>query len=254
MNSKSIKDGFSPILLQNKHALVTGAGKGIGRACAQALVAAGATVIAVARTQDDLLMLRQQLGDNIIPWVMDATSNEFALKLQQQKELSILVNNVGSNQPEPFVDIEAQTYDRIVDMNFGSVFRSSQIVVKNMLENNIRGSIINISSQMGHVGSPNRTLYCATKHAVEGLTKALAVELGPTGIRVNTVAPTFVETPLTKPMFADPEFKQFVMSRIPMQELASVEDVAAAVVYLASDLSRRVTGTSLLVDGGWTAH
>ena len=123
-----------------------------------------------------------------------------------------------------------------------------------MLQRGGRGSIVNITSQMGHVGSPNRTLYCATKHAVEGLTKALAVELAPSKIRVNSVAPTFVDTPMTRPMLDDPEFNHFVMSSIPMQELASVDDVAAAAVFLASDLSKMVTGTSLLVDGGWTAR
>ncbi len=254
MNSESIISGYSPCLLQDKLALVTGAGKGIGRACAAALASAGATVIAVTRTGSDLQQLRAELGENIIPWVMDATSEEFSKSLERQKDVDILVNNLGSNQPEPFTEILPETYNRIVDMNFGSVFRNSQIAVKNMIANEIRGSVINISSQMGHVGSPNRTLYCATKHAVEGLTKALAVELGSSGIRVNSVAPTFVETPLTKPMLEDPEFNQFVMSKIPLQELATVGDVAAAVVYLASDLARRVTGTSLLVDGGWTAH
>ena len=251
MVSKSL---YSPQLLNAKLALVTGAGKGIGRACAQALVAAGASVIAVARTDDDLRSLREELGEQLIPWVMDATSEKFLTQLAEQVDVDILVNNIGSNQPEPFVDIEEATYERIVAMNFGSVFKTSQVVVRNMLQRGEKGSIVNITSQMGHVGSPNRTLYCATKHAVEGLTKAMAVELGKSGIRVNSVAPTFVETPLTKPMLEDPQFSDFVLSKIPMGELATVEDVANAVVYLASDLSRIVTGTSLLVDGGWTAH
>jgi len=251
MVSKSL---YSPQLLNAKLALVTGAGKGIGRACAQALVAAGASVIAVARTDDDLRSLREELGEQLIPWVMDATSEQFLSQLADQTFIDILVNNIGSNQPEPFVDIEEATYERIVAMNFGSVFKTSQVVVRNMLARGEKGSIVNITSQMGHVGSPNRTLYCATKHAVEGLTKAMAVELGKSGIRVNSVAPTFVETPLTKPMLEDPQFSDFVLSKIPMGELATVEDVANAVVYLGSDLSRIVTGTSLLVDGGWTAH
>ena len=251
MVSKSL---YSPQLLNAKLALVTGAGKGIGRACAQALVAAGASVIAVARTDDDLRSLREELGEQLIPWVMDATSEQFLSQLADQTFIDILVNNIGSNQPEPFVDIEEATYERIVAMNFGSVFKTSQVVVRNMLARGEKGSIVNITSQMGHVGSPNRTLYCATKHAVEGLTKAMAVELGKSGIRVNSVAPTFVETPLTKPMLEDPQFNDFVLSKIPMGELATVEDVANAVVYLGSDLSRIVTGTSLLVDGGWTAH
>ncbi|MFT5572344.1 MAG: NAD(P)-dependent dehydrogenase (short-subunit alcohol dehydrogenase family) [Cryomorphaceae bacterium] len=254
MVSESITTAYSNDLLKGKLALVTGAGKGIGRACAAALAGAGATVIAVARTDEDLASLRGELGELIIPWAMDATSEKFLTQLAQQTDIDILVNNLGSNKPEPFVDILPETYSRIVEMNFGSVFRTTQIVVKNMLQNNISGAVVNITSQMGHVGSPNRTLYCATKHAVEGLTKALAVELAPSGIRVNSVAPTFVDTPLTRPMLDDPAFNKFVMSKIPMGQLANTEDVAAAVVFLASDLSRMVTGTSLLVDGGWTAQ
>ena len=254
MVSESKSNGYSPQLLKGKLALVTGAGKGIGRACACALVGAGASVIAVARTDADLLSLRNELGEQLIPWVMDATGKEFIDQLASQTDIEILVNNLGSNKPEPFVDIEPETYARIVEMNFGSVFRTTQTVVRNMLSNSIQGSIVNISSQMGHVGSPHRTLYCATKHAVEGLTKALAVELAVEKIRVNSVAPTFVDTPMTRPMLDDPAFKQFVMSKIPMQQLASAEDVAAAVVFLASDLSKMVTGTSLLVDGGWVAE
>lgn len=254
MFSKSQKHGYSPDLLAEKLALVTGAGKGIGRACAVALAQSGATVIAVARTESDLSSLTQELGDKVIPWVMDATSNEFIERLKQQPELTILINNLGANQPEPFVDIQAETYDRILDMNFGTVFRTTQAVVANMLARKASGSIVNISSQMGHVGSPNRVLYCATKHAVEGLTKSLAVELARNNIRVNSIAPTFVETPMTKPMLDDPEFHEFVMSKIPMNKLATVEDVASSAVYLASDLSSMVTGTSLLVDGGWVAQ
>ena len=251
-NSKSI--GFDKNLLNNKVALVTGAGKGIGRACASKLVAVGATVIAVSRTKSDLYDLQEILGDKIIPWEMDATSMDFLKRLEEHTDINILVNNLGGNKPEPFIEIEESTLEHIIDLNFRSVFRTTQAVVKSLLKRNTPGSIINISSQMGHVGSPNRTLYCATKHAVEGLTKALAVELAENKIRVNSVAPTFVETPMTKPMFENPEFSEFVMSKIPMKELASVEDVAAAVVYLASDLSRMTTGTSLLIDGGWTAQ
>ena len=254
MVSKTIKNGFSAELLTGKLALVTGAGKGIGRACAVALVNAGAQVIAVARTEQDLIHLQGELGKQIIAWPMDATSEQFLDKLAKQTDIDILVNNVGGNKPERFVDILPETYDHIVDMNFGSVFRASQVVVNNMLTNSIEGAVINISSQMGHVGSPNRTLYCATKHAVEGLTKALAVELAPAGIRVNSVAPTFVDTALTRPMFESPVFRQFVMSKLPMGQLADPEDVANAVVYLASDLAKMTTGTSLVVDGGWTAQ
>ena len=254
MVSKTINSGYSSDLLAGKLALVTGAGKGIGRACAVALVNSGADVIAVARTEQDLELLQNELGKQIIPWPMDATSELFINKVTETPNIDILVNNIGSNKPEPFVDILPETYDRIVAMNFGSVFRTTQAVVKNMLNNSIAGAVVNITSQMGHVGSPNRTLYCATKHAVEGLTKALAVELASAGIRINSVAPTFVDTDLTRPMFADPVFRQFVMSKIPLGELADPTDVANAVVYLASGLAKMTTGTSLLVDGGWTAQ
>ena len=254
MVSKAIKGPYSNELLEGKLAMVTGAGKGIGRACAVALVEAGAQVIAVARTEEDLDSLRNEMGERLLPWVMDATSDDFISKVSKQSNIDILVNNLGSNKPEPFIDILPETYSRIVDMNFGTVFRITQAVVQNMAGNSINGAVVNITSQMGHVGSPNRTLYCATKHAVEGLTKALAVELAPAKIRVNSVAPTFVDTPLTRPMLDDPEFKEFVMSKIPMGELADPSDVANAVVFLASDLAKMVTGTSLIVDGGWTAQ
>lgn len=254
MVSKTIKSPYSAELLNEKLAMVTGAGKGIGRACAVALVEAGAEVIAVARTKEDLDSLRNEMGERLIPWVMDATSDDFIARVSEQFNIDILVNNLGSNKPEPFIDILPETYSRILDMNFGSVFRTTQAVVQNMAGNSINGAVVNITSQMGHVGSPNRTLYCATKHAVEGLTKALAVELAPAKIRVNSVAPTFVDTPLTRPMLDDPEFKEFVMSKIPMGKLADPGDVANAVVFLASDLAKMVTGTSLVVDGGWTAQ
>ncbi|WP_173780725.1 SDR family NAD(P)-dependent oxidoreductase [Agarilytica rhodophyticola] len=254
MVSNSKISGYSTTLLSGKLALVTGAGKGIGRTCAEALVKTGASVIAVARTEADLLELAGDLGDKLIPWVEDVTSDAFLSRLEARKDIDILINNVGSNQPEPFIEIERSTYDRIVDMNLGSVFRATQVVVRNLLQADKAGSIVNISSQMGHVGSPKRTLYCATKHAIEGFTKALAVELAQSNIRINSVAPTFVETALTKPMLENPEFANFVMSKIPMNKLASTDDVAAAVIYLASELSSMVTGTSVLVDGGWVAH
>lgn len=254
MVSKAIKGPYSTDLLEGKLAMVTGAGKGIGRACAVALADAGAKVIAVARTEEDLNSLSNELGKKLIPWVMDATRDDFITKVAEQSNIDILVNNLGSNKPEPFIEISPETYSRIMDMNFGTVFRVTQAVVHNMVSNSIIGAVVNITSQMGHVGSPNRTLYCATKHAVEGLTKALAVELAPLKIRINSVAPTFVDTPLTRPMLDDPEFREFVMSKIPMGELADPSDVASAVVFLASDLAKMVTGTSLVVDGGWTAQ
>ena len=249
-----MQSGFSEQLLQGKTALVTGAGKGIGKACVEQLVSAGAQVIAVARTAADLDALSQAHPGRVTSWVMDATSSQMLQKIAELPQLDILVNNVGANQPEPISDVKPETLDWLLNLNVRSVYLASQAAVKHFLTQDNAGAIINITSQMGHIGSPNRTVYCMTKHAVEGLTKALAVECAGQGIRVNSVAPTFIATPLTEPMFAKPEFKEFVLNKIPMGKIGDPEDVANAVVYLASDLSKLVTGASLKVDGGWTAE
>jgi NAD(P)-dependent dehydrogenase (short-subunit alcohol dehydrogenase family) len=249
-----MQSGFQPSLLAGKTALVTGAGKGIGKSCVEQLVAAGAQVIAVARTQTDLEQLTLAFPGQVTAWAMDATSEAMLTAIAALPQLDILVNNVGANQPEPITDVTPATLDRLLNLNVRSVFMASQAAVKHFVHTNTAGSIINITSQMGHIGSPNRTVYCMTKHAIEGLTKALAVEVAQQQIRVNSVAPTFIATPLTEPMFAKPEFKEFVLNKIPMGKIGDVEDVANAVVYLASDLSKLVTGASLKVDGGWTAE
>lgn len=172
--------------------------------------------------------------------------------------LDILVNNAGTNTPEPFVNVSEANLDRMLDLNVRAMFITAQAAVNKMLESPERkargGSVINITSQMGHVGAPTRTVYCMTKHAIEGLTKAMAVELAPHNIRVNSIAPTFLMTPLTAPMFAKPEFAQWVMDRIPLGRLGQLEEVASAVVFLASDAASLMTGTSLVTDGGWTAQ
>ena len=255
MLESNSETSFDPKLLNTKTALVTAAGSGIGRECVVALVNAGAQVIAVARTESALNSLQNELPEGAVEiWVNDATSNDFFERLAAKKDIHILVNNLGLNKPQPFVDVSADTLSRLVEINFTSLFKTTQIVVKNMLSEGINGSVVNMSSQMGHIGSPNRTVYCSVKHAVEGLTKSLAVELAEQNIRVNAVAPTFVETEATRPMLDNPDFKQFVYDSIPMKRLASTSDVANAVVFLASKLSNSVTGTSLKVDGGWTAQ
>ena len=234
--------------------LITGAGRGIGRACAEALAAAGSRVVAVARSESDLAELAAHTSGLIEAWPADVTDDELIERITSVEGLSILVNNAGANRPQPFVDVDVESLDWIIDLNVRAAFRVAQAAAKAMLAGGIAGSIVNMSSQMGHVGSPNRVVYCMTKHAVEGLTKAMAVELAPHGIRVNSVAPTFVETPMTKPMLEDPEFRDFVMGMIPMGKLATIDDVVAAVLYLVSPGAGMVTGHSLVVDGGWTAR
>lgn len=240
--------------LEGQVALVTGAGRGIGRACAEGLADAGASVVAVARSEEDLAELRAHASGRIQTWSADVTDDAFIERIESIDGLSILVNNAGGNRPQSFVEVDTESLDFVIGLNVRAAFRVAQAAARAMLEQDVRGSIVHMSSQMGHVGSPKRTVYCMTKHAIEGLTKAMAVELAPHGIRVNSVAPTFVETPMTKPMLEDPEFREFVFGMIPLQKLATVDDVVAAVLYLVSPRAGSVTGHSLKVDGGWTAR
>jgi len=238
--------------LKDKSVLITGAGRGIGRACAVAFAQAGANVIAVARTEDDLQSLSKEYPKNIESWVNDVTEDSFSDRIEGLEKLDVLINNAGTNRPQPFVDVDAESLNAVIDLNVRAMFRTAQSAARVMLRNG-SGSIINMSSQMGHIGSPNRSVYCMTKHAVEGLTKAMAVELGPKGVRVNALAPTFIETPMTRPMLDDPDFKEFVQRMIPLGKVGQPNDVAVAALYLASDVSAMVTGHSLRIDGGWTA-
>ena len=243
---------LSQFKLSGKVALVTGAGKGIGRACASTLLQAGARVIAVARTEQDLASLAGECGESLEPWVTDVTSDAFLERVQALPQLDVLVNNVGTNKPQAFIDVTRDALDNVIDLNVRSAFLVAQAAARVMVAQR-SGSIVHMGSQMGHVGAPNRTVYCMTKHAIEGLTKAMAVELAPLGVRVNSVAPTFIETPMTRPMFEDAAFRDDVLSRIPMGKIGQVEDVANAVLFLASPASALVTGDSLKVDGGWTS-
>ena len=238
---------------------MTGAGRGIGRGCAIALAEAGADLMLMARSHSELEETAHEVrtrGQSVQPTVCDVTDSrqvEEAMDLLEQ--IDILVNNAGTNVPEPFLEVSEENLDKMLAVNVKGVFLVAQAAARRMVERDDEsGSIINISSQMGHVGAPRRTVYCATKHALEGLTKAMAVELAPHNVRVNSVAPTFVETPMTKPFLEDEAFREDTLSRIPLGRLGRVEDVAGAVVFLASPAAGLITGVSLLVDGGWTAQ
>ena len=248
--------------LDGRTALVTGAGRGIGRASAIALAHAGAEVWLAARTPSDLDAAAAEInaaGGRAQVMVCDVTDAVAVNRaIAALPSLDVLVNNAGMNIPQPFVDVSEDNLDRVLNLNIRAMFITAQAAVKKMLETSARksrgGSVINITSQMGHVGAPTRTVYCLTKHAIEGFTKALAVELAPQNIRVNSIAPTFLETPMTAPMFARPEFAKWVMDRIPLGRLGQLDEVAASVVYVASDAASLMTGASLVIDGGWTAQ
>ncbi len=246
------------INLKNKYALVTGAGKGLGKACSIALAEAGATVIALSRTQSDLNNLEKiikRIKGRIIKINCDVMNyDDLKTKLDKIKIIDILVNNAGTNFPEPFEKIKQSSMNYLVDLNLKAAFNVAQLVVKKMLKNKKRGgSIINMSSQLGHVGMIGRNIYSMTKFGIEGLTKGMGVELANKNIRVNTVAPTFVETPMVKRFFKNKKFKKLVIENIPMGKVAKESDVATAVCFLASDAAAMITGTSILIDGGWTA-
>ena len=248
--------------LDGKVALVTGAGRGLGAAIATGFAEAGADVILVGRTRVHLEEISRQIesgGGRSSVSACDVTDDESIRRvITTLPQLDILVNNAGTNFPEPFTCVSDEHLDTMLELNVRAYFVVAQGAVKKMLEDAARkangGVVLNISSQMGHVGSPNRTVYCMTKHAVEGLTKAMAVELAPHGIRVNSIGPTFVDTPLVRRIVDTPEKLEFVTSRIPMGTLCKVEDIMAAAVYLASPAASMITGTHLLVDGGWTAQ
>ena len=247
------------INLKNKYALVTGAGKGLGRACALAMAEAGATILALSRTQSDLDKLERdikKIKGKIVKIQCDVMNYEdLKNKLEKIKIIDILVNNAGTNIPETFVNIKQSSMNYLVDLNLKAAFNVAQLVVKKMLKNKKRpASIINMSSQLGHVGCEGRNVYNMTKFGIEGLTKGMGVELAKNNIRVNTVAPTFVATPMVKKFFKNKKFKKSALDRIPIGKLATESDVATTVCFLASSASSMITGTSILIDGGWTAQ
>ena len=248
------------INLRNKIALVTGAGKGIGKACAIALAEAGADLIIISRTQKDLDKVSKvikKFKSKCDTFVCDVTNyNQIKNIINKQKRIDILVNNAGANIPEHFTKVKKKNMEYLVKLNTISTFHIAQLCTLKMLETKNRkkngGSIINMSSQMGHVGGPIRSVYNMTKFGLEGLTKGMAIDLAKNNIRVNSVCPTFVDTPMTKGFFKNKKFKLEVLNKIPLGRIAEVSDVATAVAFLASDASSMITGTSILVDGGWT--
>jgi len=244
--------------LDGRRALVTGGGRGIGVAAAAALAQAGAHVVVAARKREEIEAVAEAIiasGGSASALQLDVTDIEAAaLAIEAEPRFDILVNNAGGNRPGPFIEATSDTYDWIMSVNVRAAFVLSQAVARRWIREDAKGSILMMSSQMGHVGAANRTIYCASKHAIEGLTKAMAVELGPRGIRVNSICPTFIETALTRPFFENAEFKADVLKKIKLGRLGEVEDLMGAIVFLSSDAAALVTGASLKVDGGWTAE
>jgi NAD(P)-dependent dehydrogenase (short-subunit alcohol dehydrogenase family) len=247
--------------IKNKIALVTGAGKGIGKASAIALAEAGAHLIILSRTKSDLDKVKKhvvELRRNCQSYVCDVSNyDEVKSVFKEIKKIDILINNAGTNRPEHFVKIKKEDMDYVVDLNIKAAFHVAQMGAKIMIKlknrKSIGGSIINMSSQLGKVGAPIRSIYNMTKFGIEGLTRGMALDLAKNNIRVNSICPTFVETPLVKNFFKDSKFKKTVMDNIPLGRLATESDIATAVVYLSSNASSMMTGSSLVIDGGWTA-
>lgn len=240
--------------LDGKRALITGASQGIGLAAACALAQAGAAVTLIARSEstlNDVVSALRNAGHDAQSLAMDVNDQTVIERHLTDQVFDILVNNAGTNRPKPLGDVTADDYAAVMDLNVRASYFLTQTVVAKM---SAGSSVINISSQMGHVGAVNRSLYCASKSAVEGMTRALAVELGPRGIRVNSVCPTFIETPMTQPYFAEPGFRESVLAKIPLGRLGQIEDIMGPVVFLASPAAGLVTGSALMVDGGWIAH
>jgi NAD(P)-dependent dehydrogenase (short-subunit alcohol dehydrogenase family) len=244
--------------LDGQFALITGASRGLGRACALALAGAGADVALVGRTADELENAADDvraIGRDAYVVTVDVTDlDAFRARIDELPPVDIFVNNAGTNKPQPFLEVDTETYDMMMAVNLRAAFFSAQAVAANMVARGAGGSIINMSSQAGHRALRDRTVYSTGKFGLEGLTKAMAYELAQHRIRVNAVAPTFVETPLTKPMLEQAEFQEYVKDKILLPRIGQLSDVAAAVLYLSAPASSMVTGTSLLVDGGWTAH
>ncbi len=244
--------------LDGKRALVSGAGRGIGLAAASVLADAGAHVTLVSRTAEEIeeaaaaIRARGHKANALVLDVSDLAAMQKAIATAEP--FNILINNAGTNRPKPLLDVTIEDFDAIMGLNVRAAYFVAQAVARRLIDTKQSGSIINISSQMGHVGAAKRTVYCASKHAMEGFTKAMAIELAPHDIRVNTIGPTFIETPLTRPFFENEAFKKEVLSKIKLGRIGQMDELTGAIVFLASDASRLMTGSALVVDGGWTAE
>jgi NAD(P)-dependent dehydrogenase (short-subunit alcohol dehydrogenase family) len=247
-----------PFSLAGKRALVTGAGRGIGEASAKALATAGAHVTLTARTSAEIEAAATAImadGGSADWFACDVTDTAaFRAALAARPTPDIVLNNAGMNRPQPFHEVSEENFDMIMNLNLRAAFFAAQSAAQRMIAGGVKGSIITMSSQMGHVGGVKRSVYCASKFAMEGMTKAAAIDLAPHGIRINTICPTFIETPMVAGFLANPEFKEFVLSKIKLGRLGQPADVTGAVVFLASDAAALMTGTHIIVDGGWTAE
>ena len=247
--------------LKNKTAVVTGAGKGLGRACAIALAEAGANLVIISRTQKDLNEVSKKIKKFKVKcktYVCDITKyNEIKDIIYKQVKIDILINNAGNNIPEHFTKVKTKNMEYLVKINTVATFNIAQLCALKMIKTKNRkkigGTIVNMSSQMGHVGGPIRSVYNMNKWGLEGLTKGMSLDLAKYNIRVNTVCPTFVVTPMTKKFLKNKKFKRETLNNIPLGRFAELSEISSSVVFLASDAASMITGTSLLVDGGWTA-
>ncbi len=244
--------------LENKRALVTGASRGIGVGAAIALSEAGSEVIMLSRSREDLEKIKKHIckqGRHAYYKVLDINKTKDVENfIKKEKPFDILINNAGTNIPSSLIKTKEKDFDYQISLNIKSVINITRFVVKKMIAKKINGSIINVSSQMGHVGAINRTTYCTTKFAIEGFTRASSLELAKYGIRVNSICPTFIKTPMTKVFFKKKNFEKEILSKIPLKRLGEIKDLMGPFVFLASDASSLITGSSLLVDGGWTAQ
>ena len=251
---KFLKD----INLKNKTALITGATKGIGRSTAIAMHQVGASIIAIGRNTNELTSLKKKLKDRIKCIECDVNDYEKISKIiKNLKRIDVLVNNAGTNLPEPFLKVKESSLETLLNINTKAAFNVAKLCTDKMLKLKNRkkfgGSIINTSSMFGLVAGPNRTVYSMTKFGLEGLTKGMAVDLAQSNIRVNSVCPTFVATPRAKKYLANKDFNKYALSNIPLGRIATESDVATAITYLASDAASMITGTNIIIDGGWTA-